>query len=83
MSSNPQIRRSEAILCPIASNDDIRTAAVESLAQIIPVSPFITGIVLTNLSLQDYHKVILYVECQSLFLYRIFNCEKTNTDGIG
>ena len=45
MSSNPQIRRSEAILCPIASNDDIRTAAVESLAQIIPVSPFITGIV--------------------------------------
>ena len=48
MSSNPQIRRSEAILCPIASNDDIRTAAVESLAQIIPVSPFITGIVLTK-----------------------------------
>lgn len=83
MSSNPQIRRSEAILCPIASNDDIRTAAVESLAQIIPVSPFIIGIVLQNLSLQVTTKVILYVECQSLFLYRIFNCEKTNTDGIG
>jgi hypothetical protein len=34
-----RINKSEAILMPIASNDNIKTAAVASLAQIIPVFP--------------------------------------------